>query len=327
MADLVISTRTIFTTLLLVLGVWFLYQINEIILLFFVALLLSFALLPLIEKLERKKVPRLWACLLTYATALSLFILVLSFGIPPMVEQTSLFVAQLPKLVEAVLKNPSLAPVSRQFVEESARQLAAASGSILTITLGVFGSFLGLITVLVFSFYFSLEYEKLRTRLLGFFPDGVQKKIEVSLTEVEEKIGAWVRGEFILMLVIAVFTYFGLLILHVNYALPLSLIAGILEIVPLIGPIVSAVPAVLVGFATSNVLGLGVLALFVLIQQFENNIIVPRVMERAVGFDPLLTMGAILVGGKLFGLSGAFLAVPVTTVIIILLKHFYYRKA
>lgn len=327
MSEIIISTRTIFTVILVVLGAWLLYQINEIILLFFVALLISFALLPIIEKLERKKIPRLWACLLTYFTALSIFILVLSFGIPPMVEQTGLFVAQLPKLIESALKNPSLAPISRQFVEESARQLAAASGSILTITLGIFGSFLGLITVLVFSFYFSLEYEKLRKRFFNFFSDGVQKRIEASITEVEEKIGAWVRGEFILMIVIAVFTYLGLLILHVNYALPLSLIAGILEIVPLIGPIISAVPAVLVGFATSNILGLGVLALFVLIQQFENNVIVPRVMERAVGFDPLLTMAAILIGGKLFGLGGAFLAVPVTAVIFILLKYFYYRRS
>lgn len=325
MTDVVVSTGTIFKILVLILALWLFIQIQPILLLFFVAFLISFALLPLIERLQ-KRISRLLACLVTYVVAVTLFLAVLSFGIPPVVEQTSLFISQLPRLIESVLANPSLAPVSRQFVEEAARQLAGASGNILSLTLGIFSSVLGLITVFVFSFYFSLEYESIRNRFLGLLTENFRKRAEESLVEIEEKIGAWVRGEFILMIVIAVLTYVGLLILRVNYALPLALIAGVLEIVPLIGPIISSVPAILVGFASSNVLGLGVLALFVLVQQFENNVVVPRVMEKVVGFDPLLTMSAILIGGKLFGIGGAFLAVPVGLILQVLIPKFVSEK-
>ena len=130
----------------------------------------------------------------------------------------------------------------------------------------------------------------------------------------------------ILVLIIGVMTYVGLSLLRVNYALPLAVIAGILEIIPMIGPLISAVPAVLVGFAASPILGLGVVALFVLVQQFENTIVVPRVMKKAIGLDPILTMLTILVGGRLFGVMGALLSVPVTLVVIIVLKHFYYSR-
>lgn len=326
MADVIISTRTILTVLFLLTAFWVVWQVQDILLLFFLALLISFALLPLIEKLERKGVGRIWACLLTYLTVLSAFLLILGFGIPPMVEQTTLFVTQMPRLIESVLSNPSLAPLSQSFVEEAARQLASASGSILSLTLGIFGSFLALVTVFVFSFYFSLEYEKVSQKFLSLLEATWRKRAEDSVAQIEVKIGAWVRGEFILMLVVAIFSYIGLTILRVPYALPLSLIAGILEIVPVIGPIVSAVPAAIVGFSSSALLGLGVLALFTLIQQVENNFIVPRVMEKVVGFDPLLTMSAIFVGGKLFGMGGAFLAVPVALIIQVLIAKFLLEK-
>ncbi len=326
MSDIIISTRTILMTVILAVSFWVVWQIRDLLLLFFVALLFAFALLPFIEKLEKKKVGRFWACLLTYAAVLCVFLLIIGFGIPPMVEQTTLFISQLPKLIESALANPSWAPVSRQFAEEAARQLASASGSILTVTLGIFNSFFALVTILVFSFYFSLEYRKLSRRILNLLSDGLRRKAEQVIFEVEGKIGAWVRGEVILMIVIALSSYIGLLILRVNYALPLALIAGLLEIVPVIGPIISAVPAAIVGFSVSPILGLGVLALFTLIQQLENNFVVPRVMEKVVGFDPLLTMAAILVGSRLFGFAGAFLAVPVALILQVLVSKLVLEK-
>lgn len=326
MPDIIISTRSILTTLCLLAAFWLIWQIQDLLLLFFVSLLIAFALLPFIERLERKKVGRFWACLLIYALVLGVFLLIIGFGIPPVVEQTTLFVSQLPKLLQSILANPSWAPVSRQFAEEAARQLASASGSILTVTLGIFNSFFALVTIFVFSFYFSLEYEKSSRWLLGLLTDSVRKRTEESIEQIELKIGAWVRGEFVLMLAIAILSYIGLTVLRVPYALPLSLIAGLLEIIPVIGPIVSAVPAVIVGFSVSNVLGFGVLALFILIQQLENTLIVPRVMEKVIGFSPLLTMGVILVGGRLFGVGGAFLAVPVALFIQVLIPKFLLEK-
>ncbi|HHH14267.1 MAG TPA: AI-2E family transporter, partial [candidate division WWE3 bacterium] len=118
----------------------------------------------------------------------------------------------------------------------------------------------------------------------------------------------------------------GLVALGVNYALSLALIAGILEIVPIIGPIIATIPALIVGFAVSPIKGLGVLGLYILIQQLENNLIVPKVMQKAVGFNPLITMTAILIGGSLFGVLGALLSIPVTIIIVILFKHLYRKR-
>lgn len=324
--NLVISTRTIFTALLLLGIFWGLYQVKEIILLFFVALVISIALLPFIEKLERRGFSKSLATLFVYFSVIIIFLAVLGTGISPMVEQTTLFFSQLPKLIESVLSSPLISPISRQVVEESTRQLASVSVNIVKITLGVFDSFLALITVFVFSFYFSLSYERMRKRFTAFFPEEIKRKINESLNEIEKVIGGWVRGEFVLMVVIAVFSYIGLSILRVGYVLPLSLIAGALEIVPVIGPLLSAVPAVIVGFSNSSALGFGVLALYIIIQQFENNFIVPRVMERTVGMSPLMTMSAIFIGGKIFGIIGALLAVPVVLILQVVIPKFFLEK-
>ena len=324
--NLVISTRTVFTAMLLLGVFWGLYQVKEIILLFFVALIISIALLPFIEKLEKRGFSRSMATLLVYFSVIIIFLAVLGTGISPMVEQTTLFFSQLPRLIESVLASPLVSPISRQVVEESTRQLALVSVNIVKITLGIFDSFLAVVTVFVFSFYFSLGYERMCRRFTSFFPEEVKRKINESLSEIEKVIGGWVRGEFVLMLVIAVASYIGLSVLRVGYVLPLSLIAGFLEIVPIIGPLLSAIPAAVVGFSSSPALGFGVLALYIIIQQLENNLIVPRVMERAVGLNPLLTMSVIFIGAKLFGIIGALLAVPVVLILRVIIPKFFLEK-
>lgn len=324
--NFVISTRTLFVALLSLSLLWLLSQVSEIILIFFISLILSFALLPLIERLEKRGFSRPISTTIVYLSVVLIFLGVLGTGISPMVEQTTSFFSQLPKLISSVFSNPAISPYSRQVVEESTRQLATVSVNLVKITLGIFDSFLALITIIVFSFYFSLWYEKLRKLVVKNFTDGTQRKINEALSEVERRIGAWVRGEFILIVVIASFSYLGLSLLRLNYALPLSLIAGVLEVVPVIGPIVSAIPAVVVGFATSPALGFGVLALYILIQQLENNLIVPRVMEKTVGLNPLLTMSAIFIGGRVFGIIGALLAVPVVLILQVIIRVFVLEK-
>lgn len=325
-ANLIISTQTILNALFIVAFLWLVVQIKEVLFIFFVSLILSFALLPLIGKLEKRGLSRSLAALTVYLSLILIFLGVLAIGVSPMVDQTTLFFSQLPRLIGSVFANPAISPFSSQVAEESARQLASVSINLLRITIGVFDSFLALVTVFVFSFYLSLGYERWKASLVKIFPEETQKKVDRALEEISRRLGAWVRGEFILMVVIALFSYVGLTLLRLNYALPLALIAGVLEIVPVIGPIVSAVPAVVVGFAHSAALGLGVLALYILIQQFENNFIVPRVMERAVGLNPLLTMVAIFAGGRVLGVVGALLAVPTILVLQVIIRVFVLER-
>lgn len=326
--NLSISTRTIFTSLLVLFGVWVAFQIQEIIITIFMAVLISMAVVPLIDRLEARKLSRPLSTGFVYAVLIIVVVLLLAYGFSPVVEQTTLFMTQLPSLLNNLLAHPLVQPISRQVVENISSQLSFASGGLVQVTLNIFSTFVSLVTVLVFSFYISLEYESLKKKAAKIFRKNEDReKFEIILKEAEVKIGSWVRGELILGLAIGVLTYVGLTILRVNYALPLSVIAGVLEIVPMIGPVISAVPAAVVGFATSPILGLGVVALFILIQQIENTFVVPKVMQKAVDLDPILTLLAILVGGKLFGILGALLAVPVTLVAFTILRHLYYKSA
>ncbi len=325
--NLIISLKTIFVSLLVVFLLWAAFQIREIIVTLFVAMLLAMALAPLIKRLQEKKLSRGLSTLLVYLFFILVVVFVLGYGLSPLVEQTALFLTQLPKLLNVVLSQPLVEPLSQQIISGLSSQLSVASGNIIRLTINLFSSFLSLITLTVFSFYFSLEFESLKERFLSLFPrEESRLKAAAILAEVEQVIGSWVRGELVLMLVIGLATYLGLTLLKVNYALPLSVIAGVLEIVPTLGPIVSAVPAAVVGFSASPLLGLGVVALFVLIQQLENSLVVPRVMHKAIGLDPLVILLAILVGGRVLGVLGALLSVPVTLVAIIIIRKLYYSN-
>jgi len=128
-------------------------------------------------------------------------------------------------------------------------------------------------------------------------------------------LGAWVRGQLTLALIIGLATFIGLSFLRLPYVLPLSIIAGILEIVPMIGPIISAIPAIIIAFTISPVLALATTAFYFLVQQAEAHLVVPFVMKRAVGLPPLVTIVALMVGAKLAGITGGLLAVPIVVVI------------
>jgi len=127
---------------------------------------------------------------------------------------------------------------------------------------------------------------------------------------LEHHLGGWIRAQLILMSLIGVLVYLGLTILGIEFALPLAILAGLLEIIPNFGPTMAAVPAILMGFAISPLTGIAVGALYFLIQQLENSLIVPQVMKRTVGFNPVVTIIALMIGFKLGGAFGAVLAIP-----------------
>lgn len=180
--------------------------------------------------------------------------------------------------------------------------------------------------VLVFTFYFILERGHAEKTLEEVFGPGIGEKVAAVLRVIERKLGYWVRGELLLMTSIGVTTYVGLLLLHIDFALPLAIIAGILEIVPMIGPVISAIPAVLLALAVSPFLAVSVIALYVIIQQVESNIFVPLVMKRSVGLSPVVTILALLIGGRFGGIAGAILAVPAYLVVQILFTTFIGTK-
>jgi predicted PurR-regulated permease PerM len=312
-----ISYRTIVFTVVFLLFLWFLYAIRAVLLALFISMILMSALNPFVTKLQQKKVPRSLAIMIIFILILTLFSGILAAVVPPLVEQTRSLINQIPKIIDHV----GGLPINQQVISD---QLGSVPGNIYRLIIGTFSNLIALFTLLVLSYYLLSERGNLHRYLVLFFGSAkTEAKARDFITRLEQQIGGWVRGELALMIIIGLLTYIGLKILGVNYALPLSIIAGLLEIIPNIGPTIALIPAVLVALTSSPVTALATVALYFLIQQFENNIIVPKIMQRAVGVKPLIVIIALMTGAKLAGVLGAALAVPGYLVLKVVIEEIY----
>ncbi len=322
--NIIISTRTIINTIFIAAALWILYQVRSIVLSVFISLIVTLAFDPFVDWLQKRKVPRVLGTLMTYVLVLVLFAVLSGVGFGSLAEQVKGLLAQLRSASTALVEIPTVGPFLEQSLDSLLETLTpVAGGSVFRITLSAFSSVASVLTVLVFTAYLLIDFQNIKERFLELFSRPERLRVERIVVDIEDKLGSWLRGQLLLMLVVGAFTYLGLSLLGVSYALPLALIAGLFEVIPIIGPIISAVPGVLVGFSISPLMGIGVLALYILIQQLENNILVPQVMKRSVGFNPLATMLALMIGGKLFGFVGVLLAVPVTLTAVIVFKHLW----
>jgi len=304
-----ISIRTVLFTLALLAGLWLIGQILDILFLLFIAFLLMTALHPLVIFLERFRVPRFLGILLIYAIVFGFFGASLVGAVPTLVSQSAKLTAELPNFIARVL------PYWNIDVTAISQQIQPIGESLVKVTLGIFSNILAVVTVLVFAFYFLLERRHADEILTSVFGSEVARQVLVVLRSIERRLGAWVLGQLILMIAIGVFSYIGLIILHIEYALPLAILAALLEIIPMVGPILSAIPAILVALATSPFLALSVVALYIIVQQLENNLLVPIIMKKSVGFAPIVTIIILMVGGRLAGIVGAVLSIPIALVV------------
>lgn len=321
-----ISHRTIVFTVLFLMGLYLLFLIKDIILLFFIALLIMTALNPSVTWLHKKHIPRPLSIIVIYVVVISSIIAALAGIIPPLVSQLTALIAQvtLPEGLNNLLKND----LNLQDLQIIANQLTSVP-RIVGVVASAFEGVILFVTVLVITFYLLVERSRLHKYLTWLFRDHEsEKSAEDFVNKIESQIGHWVRGQFSLMFLVGAMTYVGLLLLGVPYALPLAILAGILEILPNIGPTISAVPAILVAyFMMSPFMALAVLALYILIQQLESSFLTPIIMSKAVGLNPLITIALLFAGLRLGGIAGAVLAIPVFLVIKVVITQWYSVKA
>ena len=315
-AKIEISHKTIIFTAFFLIFLWFLFQIRNILLLIFIAIIFMSALSPIVDKLEKLKVPRGLSILLIYI----LIWTGISYGIaslvPPLVEQTTKFITRLPQDIANLSQG-------RFDVSIFNSHLNALPEQILKIAVSTFANVAGLFTFMVIVFYLIMERKNLHKYLVFMLGNnGTEKHL---IEKLESKLGSWMRGQLALMLIVGMMSYLGLTFLGVEFAVPLAFLAGMLEIIPNIGPTVSMIPAVLVALGTSPVLALAVFALYFLIQQLENNFIVPKIMSKAVGLSPLVIIISLLIGFKTAGIPGAILSVPSVLFIEIIINDLYHR--
>lgn len=309
-----ISYKTIIFITVFILGLWLIFLIKDLLLILFAAVILMSALSPLVKLFVRWKLPKPLSIALTYLIILGVVVGIFATILPPLIEQTTTLIVTLPPLLSQFFNITSIdkSVVSQEF--------ANLSRNFVTLTFVVFDNLITIIFLLVITFYLLLEKESLENRVARLFI-GKQDLVRKSIIQIEEKLGAWLRGQIILSLIIGLLSYIGLLVLNIPYALPLAVIAGIMEVIPVIGPIVSAIPSILIALTISPILSLAVAAMFFIIQQAENHLIVPQVMKRAVGLNPLVVILAISIGSRLLGFAGALLAVPISVVLQIVVTQ------
>lgn len=301
-----VSHRTIIFTVFFLILLALLWQIRQIIIGLFVALILMAAINPTIDKLERIKIPRIIGIVLVYLLIFAVVVLVVAGIIPPLVDQTSTLIANAPKFIE----NFRIPNIDQRIIESQIQQLGSVPANLVKISVDILTNMVAILALLVITFYLLLERKNLNRYLHVLFGGDGERKAGRFIDEMEKKIGGWVRGQLISMVIVGAISYLGLRLLGIEFALPLALLAAILEIIPNIGPLIASIPAILAGLAISPLMALAVAALYFLIQQTEANFIYPQIMSREVGVNPLVTIISLVVGFKLGGILGAILAVP-----------------
>jgi predicted PurR-regulated permease PerM len=316
-----ISYKTIVFTVFFLLSLGLVYLLKELLLELFVALLLMVILDPLVVILSKYKVPRGISVLLTYVFVIALLVGVVSSIVPAVVEQTTGFFNTFPNYLSKIGATSFISSdILTGFVNNN---VSSAPNAIFELTFSVVNNVVGILTVLVFAFYMLMSREKLNGQLGSFFGEAKQKELGELIDTLEKKMGGWARGELILMLTVGATTYIGLSLLGIPYALPLAIFAGLFELIPFLGPIISAIPSVLIGFGISPVMGIGAAALAFLIQQMENYVLVPKVMEKSAGVSPLMTLIALAIGARLAGVVGAIISVPVLITLQVLANKYF----
>jgi predicted PurR-regulated permease PerM len=307
------------------------------ILLILFAITLAEAIRPLVARLERIRVPRPIGALLIYLVVAALFAGIGWLLFTPLAEQINELASNLPQYLEqaqqwakdaqqALLANDPLSALFNALAAQLTVSLQAALPSILqfplTLLSGVFGGLLSVVIVITMSIFWLMSADKLRNFALGLAPEESRAGGASLFTDLGRTLGGWVRGTLVAMLLIGFLTALGLALLGVPYALLLGMLAGLLELIPYLGPWISGAIAVVVTLLTVDPLkALEVVVLFIIVQEIEGNLVQPLVMSWAVHVDPLLVLIAITVGAEVLGLIGAIIAVPVAGMVQVITQR------
>jgi predicted PurR-regulated permease PerM len=318
-----INTLTIVKLLLILVIIFFLFLIKDILAIFFAALVLASALDPWVDVMQKKKIPRSVGILLLYLVLFLLIGTVIYLIVPPITQEIGDLSNNFPYYYnKLVSKFSTVQDYSSQYGLENniknvllnlGANLQNTAGSIFSTVSGIFGGIFSFFLILVLTFYMTVEESAIKKLVWSIVPLNHQSYAMQLINRMQIKIGLWLRGQLILCLSIFVLSYIGLLIFGVKYALVLALIAGMTEFVPYLGPTLGAVPAVFLAFAQSPMLAVFIAGLYYVIQLVENNILVPKVMQKAVGLNPIISIAVLMIGFKLAGVLGAILSIPVAT--------------
>ena len=332
-----ISTGTIVRSILILLVLAFLYLIRDVLAMFFAALFLAALIDPFADYLERMKIPRGIAALIVYVIGLSLVAGALILILPPVLGElqnfSSFFSPFLPDVGNGHIDYGEL--FSLEAMTENFRQLldtvrgagiSAAVPELLQLGSSAFGAVAAVVVVLILAFFLVAEKTALVKAIAFVAPAEYQPFVMQVSGKMRERLGSWLRGQLLLMLAIFILTYIALTAIGVPYALILALLAGLLEIIPFIGPWLAAVPAVILALSVSPLHALLTAAVYFIIQMVENNILVPKIMQKVSGLNPIISLLAVLIGWRVGNVVGVVLSIPLAMAASVFLGEIFRNR-
>ena len=320
-----ISYKTFVKFFLVLGGVAAVYFISDILAALLFAVVTASAIEPWILRFKKRGIPRIASVIFIYLSAFFVLAFLLYLVIPVIIAEFNSFQANIYSFQEKLFSGFKSYEDSRFgfFLDDLQRFLANGpidfsqfAGGVVGILSFIFGGFMSVTILVVVSFYLAAQENSVENFLRLMVPVEYEEYTVDLWSRSQGKMGRWLRGQMILALLVGVLVFIALTVLEVKYALLFAITAALLETIPVIGPILSAVPAVFVTFIEDPILGGGLILLYFMIQQIESQLFVPIIMKRTVGLNPLIVIIAILVGARFGGILGIFLAVPVASILV-----------
>lgn len=335
--------QVVWATLVMVsiaLGFWLVYRFYQVVFILMIAIVIGTVIRPAVDWLYRRGLPRMAGILLVYFLLLALFVGFVLLLFPLIVEQGAMISATVPDYYQSLRKwmgtypdplivrlnefLPSMLP-SLKPVEQTGLEVMASAGQALGyVALMARAAFIAIV-ILVLAFYWTLDGPRIIRSFLLLAPQDHREGISELISAMETKVGFYIVGQSILCLLIGIMALLAYLIIGLPNALVLALLAGALEAVPMIGPLLGAIPAAMVALSIGPDKLIWVIVATIVIQQLENSLLVPRVMSKAVGVNPFVTLLALFAFSSLFGIAGALMAIPMAAIIQLLLDRFVFH--
>lgn len=337
-----ITPNTIVSAIMVVAGAYVLWILRDLLLLVLTAIVIASAIEPAIIFFIRHRVHRFFATILVYVLVFGSIFSLLYFFFPPIISDAASFLSTVPQYLETLKASESFSNISQasnlinssydlqSFVQtliSLKSTVAVGSSNVVQLIFAFFGGLLSFALVVVLSFYFALQDTGVDDFLRLVMP-AAQEDYAVDLWKrAQKKIGLWMQGQVLLSVIVGVLVYIGLLLIGIPYALLLSVFTAMAEIIPIFGSLIAGAVAVIIAYSNGGVaIALIVLGLYIVVNQFESNLIYPLIVKKVVGVPPLLVIIALIAGFTLAGFLGALLSVPVAAVLLELMTDFDKRK-
>jgi len=312
-----ITWASLWRILVFVLALIILYLIREILILLVLAIVISAICQPFVDYLQKKKVARFLGTSLVFALILAILGVFLWLVIPLVISQFGHFITNFNETISKLGSHNFLTDLIQQLIinlKAAFDVLAKGATTIFNLIFSIFGGIFLAITCLVLAFYLTVEEKGVEKFLRSILPKSYEDWIISILDKSIVRIGRWFQGRLLLSLIIGLFSWLGFYLFGIKYSGTLALLAAVLDIIPIVGPIFAGLLAFLVASADSWLLGIWVLVFFAALQQVEGILFTPLIMGKTTGLPPLVVLLALLIGAKIAGLVGFLLAIPLAII-------------